>query len=63
MVQTIRRTTELPPLLDTVFDVLAAQVVQDFVMVQRQMPMVCSADLMVRSVWMTIVIPQLRVDR
>ena len=31
---------QLLPLLDTVFDVPAAQVVQDFVVVQRQIPMV-----------------------
>ena len=41
IVQTFRRTTELLPLLDTVFDVLAAQVVQDFVVVQRQIPRSC----------------------
>ena len=42
MVQTLRRTTELPQLLDTMVDVPVAQVVQvvAFVVVQRRFPMV-----------------------
>ena len=55
MVQTFRRTTEVPQLLDMVIDDPIAQVVQFdvFVVVQRRFPMV-------QTVWLTMVLPQLQ---
>ena len=54
MVQTFRRTTEIPQLLDTVIDVPVAQIVQVvFVVAQRRFPMV-------QTVQRNMEIPQLQ---